>query len=269
MRLIIGVGLGLSLMVNVSAQADDFNRDAVRGETYCFPTQFAIETVGKLKGADADKKDVVAPPLTPRFRIFDGGVMPTRYFIKGEQEIDFTIAPSGATPDFMTKVERAEKDSEICITDPTRIGRPGDDEGLYFEMGLTPEFKNTSGIYKMEELKEGTDDGKSLYKKMIPAVARMFMPSTDHLSLRYEAEGTPFQAVAYKDGKALPSIKSEIYNEAYVFDLDDLEDMGADTLKISGGPYTLSPVPSIKTMKKYDIGEKKIYTQNENGDWVR
>ena len=264
--------LSASMFAYSSASADDFNRDAVRGEVYCFPTKSAVETVSKLQGADEDKKDVVASPLMPRFRVFDGGDLPQEYFIRGDDEkllTELTILPDGSTPDFIPKIKSANLDSEICIKDENRIGRPGDDEGLYFEMGLTPEFKNISGRYTIGELAEGCKDGKSLYKKMVPAAVRILMPSADHLSLRYEAADTQFQAVAYKDGEALPAIETEVYNDAYIFELDDLEDMGADTLVISGGAYSLSPVPSVKTMKRYGIGEKKIYTQNENGDWVR
>lgn len=264
--------ISTSMLACGFAFADDFDREGVRGEVYCFPTKSAVETVSKLQGANEDKKNVVAPPLTPRFRIFDGGKLPQEFFLRGDDEqmlTAFTISPDGSTPDFIPKVLSAERDSDICIKDVNRVGRPADDEGLYFEMGLTPEFKSPSGRHTIDELLEGCKDGKSLYKKMVPAAVRLLMPSADHLSLKYEAEGTPLQAVAYKGGEALPAIESEIYNDAYVFDLDDLEDMGADTLVISGGAYTLSPVPSVKTMKKFGIGEKKIYTQNEAGDWVR
>lgn len=263
--------ISASMLAYDSAFADDFNRDAVRGEVYCFPTKTAFETISKLQGADADRKDVVAPPITPRFRIFDGGELPQAYFIRDDDEqvlANIAIQPDGSTPDFVSKIQNADLKSEICIEDVNRIGRPGDDEGLYFEMGLTPEFKNISGRYTIEELAEGCKDGRSLYKKMVPAAVRLMMPSADHLSLKYEAPHTQFQAIAYKDGEALPAIETEIYNEAYVFDLNDLEDMEADTLVISGGAYSLSPVPSVKTMKKFGVGKKKIYMKNDDGKWV-
>ena len=264
--------MSLSMLACAAASADDYDRDGVRGEVYCFPTKDAVETVTKLQSAKEDRKDVVAPPLTPRFRIFDGGGLPQGFFLRGDDNqvlTDIPVQPDGTTPDFISKIFSAEQESDICIQDRTRVGRPGDDEGLYFEMGLTPIFKNISGSYTIDELAEGCKDGKSLYKKMVPAAVRILMPSADHLSLTYEDKNTPFQAVAYKDGQALPAIETKIYNEAYVFDLDELEDIGADTLVISGGDYSLSPVPSVKTMKKFGIGEKKIYTQNEAGDWVR
>lgn len=257
------------LLAAVSAQsaaADDFDRKAVRGEIYCFPAKFATELVEKLASADADKKDVVDSKLAPRFRIFDGGGLPQNYFIRpkeaeGETGTPLTILPDGRVPDFLTKVKTAPADSDLCIKDITRVGRPGNDEGLYFEMGLTPKFKNRSGNYTLEELKEGTKDGKDLLKRMLPAVARMFMPDTDHLSLRYDAIDTPPQITAFKGRQALPPIPTEFYNESHVFYLGELKDMGADRLVIAGGAYQLSPVPSVKTMRKYGIGEKNVTTK--------
>lgn len=267
MRLLFMGLLGASLLMAGTAFADDFDRDTLRGEVYCFPAKYATDLVEKLANADAAKKDVVDSQLAPRFRIFDGGDLPQRYFIRPEEpslsEIDMTIDPDGRVPDFLAKVQTAEAGSDLCIKDAARIGRAGDDEGLYFEMGLTPKFKNRSGNYAFEELKEGTKDGKSLYKKMIPAVARMFMPDTKHLSLRYDDISTPLKIAAFKGAEALPEIETEYYNESHVFDLDDLKDMGADRLEISGGPFQLSPVPSIKTMKKFGIGEKNVTTKTE------
>ncbi len=267
MRILFTAVMGASFLLSANAYADDFDRNSIRGEIYCFPTKFATELVEKLAAADADKKDVVDSKLAPRFRIFDGGALPQKYFIRpkdaqGETGTPLTILPDGGVPDFLPKVQSAEAGSDLCIKDVNRVGRPGNDEGLYFEMGLTPKFKNRSGSHTIDELKEGTKDGKSLYKKMIPKVARMFMPDTDHLSLRYDDIETPLQMTAYKGETALPPIETEFYNESHVFDLDDLKDMGADRLVISGGPYQLSPVASVKTMRKYGIGEKNVTTKD-------
>ncbi len=251
-----------------NAHADDFGRDAVRGEVYCMATKFAANLIEKLANADASKTDVVDIQLAPRFRIFDGGGLPERYFLRADRkdessaERDIVITADGRVPDFLQVVSAAPKGSALCISDKARIGRPGDDEGLYFEMGLSPKFKNVSGEYAVAELREGTKDGKSLYKKMLPSVVGLFMPRTNHLSLRYDSVETVVQITAYKDNIALPAITTEFYDEAYVFDLDDVRDMDADRLEIKGGAYQLSPVPSVKTMRKYGMGEKKVAQEN-------
>ncbi len=272
MKFFYSVILAMTVLSAQSAQAnefsDDYDSDSVRGEVYCIATKFAAELIEKLANADASKTDVVESQLAPRFKIFDGGELPERYFVRADKndktstERDMLITADGRVPEFLQLVSAAPKDSALCISDKARIGRPGDDEGLYFEMGLTPKFKNVSGVYTVAELREGTKDGKSLYKKMIPAIARLFMPDTDHLSLRYDSAKTAVQITAYKDGAALPAITTEFYDEAYVFDLDDIRDMDADRLEIKGGAYQLSPVPSVKTMRKYGMGKKKVGEKN-------
>ena len=271
MRFMLSAVVALSCGLSAPAFADDFDRNEIRGEIYCFPMKYAVDLIEKLANAEADKKDIVDSVLAPRFRIFDGGELPGSYFIRpkgaaGEMGTPLTIMPDGGVPDFLEKIKAADKDSDLCIKDRARAGRPGDDEGLYFEMGLMPKFINRGGSYSYAELKEGTKDGKFLYKKMIPAVARLFMPDTNHLSLRYDDLDAPVQITAFKGDEVLPAIDTIYYDDAYVFDLDDLKDMDADRLVIKGGAYELSPVPSVKTMKRFGIGEKNVDMSGEVGD---
>lgn len=259
--------LVLSASFGSPALADDFDRNKLREEVYCFPLKHATDLVEELSTADANQKDVVDTVLAPRFRIFDGGDLPQRFFIRGASETNFTVDAEGRVPDFLEKIGNAEDSAALCIQDINRIGRPGDDEGLYFEMGLTPKFKNRSGQYTLVELAEGASDGKVLYKKMIPKVARLFMPDTKHMSLRYEDITTPFQISAFKDDVRLDDdIAAEFYNESHVFSLKALKKIGADRIVIEGGPYQLSPVPSVKMMKKFGVGEKNVTTKVEDKD---
>lgn len=244
-------------LIAPAAQADEFDREGVRGETYCFPAKFAVKTLSELQELDADKKDIVDVTLDPQFLIYDGGKLPDRYFLKSANgETDFTVQADGQVPDFIPKVRKANADDEVCITDVARAGLDADDESLYFEMGLTPFFKNHSGEHSLAELKEGTEDGKDQYKKMIPSIARMFMPSTDHLHVKYDDKGQKPKIFAQVK-EALVPIKAEYYNEGYVFDLGTLEKMNAQALVVQGGAYKLAPVTSIKTMKKYGIGKPR------------
>jgi hypothetical protein len=55
------------------------------------------------------------------------------------------------------------------------------------------------------------------------------------------------------DGALVP-VETEAYNEGYVLHFDDLKDMNAQALVIQGGAYKLSPVPDVKTMKRFGIG---------------
>lgn len=235
-------------------QADDFNKDGLRGETYCYPAKHAAKTIRAISSIKAERKDIVAVNMKPQFLIYDNGSLPDRYYIVDQgQNLDFTVNANGQVPDFIEKVSQAGDDADLCIDDPARAGLSNDDESLYFEMGLTPFYKNRSGRHDMAELAEGTKDGKSQYKKMIPAAARIFMPDTRCLHIKYDKQDTPPQIMASVGGELLP-IETEYYNEGYVLHFDDLIKMDAEALIIQGGSYKLSPVPSVKTMKRFGIG---------------
>jgi hypothetical protein len=242
------------IMLAMPAQADEFNKDGIRGETYCFPAKHAAKTIKAMSSIKAERKDIVAVSMMPRFLIYDDGQLPNRYYmVDGDAAIDFTIQPDGLVPDFISKVKTASKQADLCINDPARAGIANDDERLYFEMGLTPFYKNTSGRHDIDELAEGTKDGKSQYKKMIPAAVRLFMPDTRCLHVKYDAADTTPQIFAEVDGALVP-VETEAYNEGYVLHFDDLKDMNAQALVIQGGAYRLSPVPDVKTMKRFGIG---------------
>jgi len=249
----------------MTAIADDFDREGKRGESYCFPAKYAIKTIEQLASIDADKKDIVEIIMQPKFKIYDGGALPEKYYLKpagrdvedGAKPVTpFTINADGSVPDFIEKVSRANNKDDICIDDKARAGLPEDDESLYFEMGLTPYFKNRSGTHTVQELLRGVKDGKSQYKKMIPAAIRMFMPDTDYLHVKYELPSTPPQITAYR-GNVGSNVQSEFYNEGYVFALKDIRRLKAERVEITGGTYKLAPVPNIKTMKKFGIGRPR------------
>lgn len=247
----------LPLLGALSAEASDFKRPDMRGETYCYPAKYAAKTIAAMESLKPTQKDVVAASLKPQFLIYDDGPLPERYYIKDKRSItDFTLQPDGRVPDFIPKVKAASQQADLCIHDPVRAAKASDDESLYFEMGLTPFYKNTSGRHGIAELAEGMKDGKSQYKKMIPAAARIFMPDTRCLHVKYDTGSTAPQIFADVRGEFIP-LETEYYNEGYVLHFDDLKKMGAEALIIQGGTYKLSPVPSVKTMKRYGIGRPR------------
>jgi len=203
-------------------------------------------------------RDVVDVKINPKFIIKDGGVWPERFFLRMDsQEIDIPVEkPSGLTPSFI-KQAFAYPESDVCVADQSRAQKAEYDEGLYFEMGLSPLFHNRSGRHDMAELQEGTKDGKSFYKKMIPAPARMFMPDTDYLAVKYDdlrRQGA--QIFALVDEAEVP-VRAELYKEMHVIAYDALEDMKASALIIKGGEYSLQPTVSVKTMKRFGWGQKE------------
>lgn len=242
--LIVFVGVG-------TAQAEQ----KLRGEVFCFPAKDVPKLVNKLGEIEDSRRDVVDVALTPKFLIKDGGSWPERFFIKtAETEIDIPIEkPSGATPTFLS-VAMQNADGDICVTDKARALRPEDDEGLYFEMGLSPLFHNRSGLHEMAELKEGTKDGKKFYKKMIPPAVSMFMPDTKCLAVRYDDFRLTSQIYARVGEQEIP-VPTERLKDMHVVTMESLEDMGATALVIKGGAYQLQPTVSAKMMKRFGWGE--------------
>jgi len=161
--------------------------DGKRGEIYCFPAKDVPKLVARIDKVDAKRRDVVDVKLDPKFLIKDGGVWPDAFYLAREGEIVTQMPVSredGRVPNFLEAVEAAP-DTDICVVDPTRADKPEDDEGLYFEMGLSPLFQIATGEHDMSVLKKGARDAKSFYKKMIPAAFRMFMPDTNYLAVKY------------------------------------------------------------------------------------
>lgn len=145
------------------------------------------------------------------------------------------------------------------MDDPTRADRPADDEGLYFEMGLSPLFHNETGQYTLAELKEGAKDGKKFYRKMLPAAAALFMPDTDHFAVRMEElDAKPIVAALTATGEI--TLTMEAVKDMWVISLDEIENLEATGLIVRGGKYALQPVPSAKTLRRFGWGD----ATNEN-----
>jgi len=232
--------------------------DKLRGDVFCFPAKDVPRLVDNLKEIKQDRRDIVDVDINPKFLIKDGGDWPERFFLRTESaEIEVPVEkPSGLTPTFINEVY-AHPESDVCVADAARAARPEYDEGLYFEMGLSPLFHNVSGVHEMAELKEGTKDAKKFYKKMIPAAVRMFMPDTDYLAVNYnDLRVSGAEIFARVRGEDVP-LQAELYKEKHVVSYEDLKEMGASALIVRGGAYTLQPTVSVKTMKRFGWGQEE------------
>ena len=147
---IILAGL-LSFSVIGTAHAES----KLRGEVFCLPAKDVPKLVKKLNEVEAKHRDIVDVSLEPKFLIKDGGGWPERFFIRTDtSELDVPVEkPSGNTPTFL-KTAMDNSDGDVCVADKARANRPENDEGLYFEMGLSPLFHNRSGRHDMAELKD-------------------------------------------------------------------------------------------------------------------
>jgi len=253
---IIALGAFMS-SIAAQAQSADSAEDGkeLRGEIFCFPAKKVPKLVKNLGKIDDSRRDIVDVGLMPRFLVKDGGDWPERFFIRTEaQEFDIPVeTPSGETPKFLETVTQ-NPDGDVCVQDKARAERPKNDEGLYFEMGLSPLFHNKSGAHDMAELEEGTKDGKKFYKKMIPSPLRMIMPDTKHLAIRYDDFRDNAQIFARVAGQEI-KLEAEQFKDMHVISLDSLVDMTADALIIKGGDYQLQPTVSAELMKRFGWGE--------------
>jgi len=240
-----------SVIASPAVAAED-----LRGETFCFPAKDVPKLIKKLNEIEEKRRNVVDVRLEPRFIIKDGGVWPDRFYLAKDGEI-VTEMPfsreTGAVPNFI-EAATARPDTDICVDDPTRAERPADDEGLYFEMGLSPLFHNETGQYTLAELKEGAKDGKKFYKKMLPGAAALFMPDTDHFAVRMEAQDTKPTVAALTSSGETP-LTLEVVKDMWVVSLDEIKNLEATGMVVRGGDYALQPVPSAKTLRRFGWGD--------------
>ncbi len=258
------------LMSGQASFADAATGKAVktRGEVYCYPAKGVPKMVSRLESIEDKRRNIVNVNIDPKFLIKDGGVWPEAFYLAQDGEVITDLPVSredGRVPNFIEAINAAPE-SEICVLDPTRADRPEDDEGLYFEMGLSPFFQTTTGEHNIAEIKEGSRDAKSFYKKMIPAGLRMFMPDTNYLAVKYQdpkylkPEATP-KIFARVDDKDI-ALEFERHREMFIVSGQDLHKLGASALIIRGGDYDLMPVPSPSVMRRFGWG-KDANVENE------
>ncbi len=226
----------------------------LRGETFCYPAKDVPKIVKELAQVKAKRRNIVDVRLEPRFIIKDGGVWPEKFYLAKDGEVVTDLPFSretGLVPDFISAAS-TRPDTDICIDDPTRADRPEDDEGLYFEMGLAPLFKTTTGEHSVAELEEAATDAKKFYKKMLPDVVSIFMPDTDYFAIKMvdpKAVPTVFASLAASETQ----LSLEAVDDMWVVSLDDILEAEAEGLSVRGGAYDLQPVPSPKTLRKFVV----------------
>jgi len=248
---ILGIALA-GLLISMPALAEDKEDTApkLRELVNCFPAKDIMKFVSKFQNIDAEKRDTVDMIFSAKFKANDGGVLPERIFIRDNGvEQNFKLAPDGEVPDFKN-IGTASEAAELCSEDPSREGTP-QGEGLNFSISSDVHFLTNTGYHDMASLEDGLKDGKSHYKKMVPGPMRMLVPSLKYVMIEYETEDTPPQYSAMKGDTPVEGLDHVTFCELPIIKVKDLEDLGADGLKVMGGAYKLSPVPGVKTLAKF------------------
>lgn len=224
---------------------------ALRELVTCSPSKNITKLIAKVQGMDAEKRDVVDSIFEAKFTVHDGGSLPKRIFLRdyGVEEA-FTLNPDGTIVDFQ-KIGSASETAEMCTEDPTRIGTPRGGDGLKFSLNSDVVFLENPGYHDLTSLNEGLTDGKSHYKKMVPAPMRMIVPKMTYVMIDYDNDDTDIQFAAMSGQTPMPGLSHELFCDNAMIKIEDIEEMGGDGLKIMGGAYNLMPVPKPKTLAKF------------------
>ena len=217
----------------------------------CFPAKGIITFLSKFDNLDAKQTDTISMIAEARIIYKDGGGAPDRFFMRGgTNETDFAIGPDGQITDF-EKVKSGSRDAELCIEDKARAGRPKSESGINFSMSPDIQFRENTGFHDMAVLRDGLKDGKAHYKKMAPGPMRLLIPTFSHVMINYETDNKAPQFSAVGAGKDLTGLASDSFCDNPIIRVDDIEALGGDGLRVSGGPYTLLPVPNKKMLEKF------------------
>ena len=264
MKYLGGVFMGVLLSAPVLAQDKEESSPPLREQVNCFPAKGITEFVSKFQNIDADKRDTVDMLFAAKFKVNDGGAFPSRIFIRDEDvETDFTIDSEGNVPDFMNIGSASEK-AQLCSEDPSRVGTPRGGDDMNFSIENDVHFLVNSGYHDLATLQDGIKDGKTHYKKMVPAAMRMLVPSLKYVMIEYEAKDTSPQFTAMKGQEPVEGLEHETFCELVMIKVKDLEKLGADGLKIMGGAYNLTPVPGRKTLERFTECSKDEKSEGDN-----
>ncbi len=226
----------------------------------CMPAKKIIKLTRKFNKLKPEKRDTVG--VVPEMKLTTTGEseLPERvYFRTGAVEEAFAMDADGWVTDF-ARIATMDKEGDLCMQDEHFAGKKDEDAGINLSIDFDVLFKNTSGTHTLAELLDGAKDGKSHYKKMYPGPLALMVPKMTHVGVVYLVEDaalaslTP-QIFATKDGQKITGLAVENFGGMFVVGIEDLQNMGADGLKIEGNKYELLPIPSIQKMKDLGFAE--------------
>ena len=240
----------LSLSITSHALAKDSD-PKIRQAENCFDAGWVSDKLRKLATLKADKTDTVGVSPSAQFILDDNTQhYPERSWMKDQGKLtELPIAPDGRLIGF-EKMSVASDDVELCHSDPKRAGLPFDADGIRLNINTEIRFHNQSGTHSLSEINDGLKDGRSHYKKIAGALA-IVVPKMSHIMIEYEDETKALDFTPMKDGVALTQTVPTVYCVSPMIKVKDLEDIGADSLIISGGDYTLLPALGVAGMKRF------------------
>lgn len=230
-------------------------------EEVCIPIEKLLKIQRKSEKIKASKRDTLELETSAQFQKRDDkGPFPKLYSKADGIIAPFTVLPNGEVVDFNNRLNALSKDGTVCAEVAVIDGKKSK---IGFNIGADIQFKNQTGPYTLADLQDGVADGKTWYKVMFPGPLSVMVPKMTHLMVDYDgavlsADGIQFS----KSGTAIPNPLIEEFGGTYVIALKAIEASGADLMTVSGGPFTLTPVPSIEKMKSLGFGK----SENDGGE---
>ncbi len=226
----------------------------------CFPFKGIGKYYKKMTSLKPARMNTLEAVMSAKFiRADETAPLPEFWARVDGSDTPFKISADGTVTDFHSVAGSLPKAAELC---GKVITPAGEKPKVGLEMDSDIRFKNLTGPYSLGELQDGVADGKSFYKKMMPAPMALLVPKMTHVMVIYDDENTVADLRFTQAGVAVSSPPIEKFSKAYVINLEDIEASGADTMVVGGGPFMLSPVPSVKKMKSLGFGDD----EDESGD---
>jgi hypothetical protein len=250
----------LFVALAVSSQATASEDDDKLAGIKCFPAKQIVKIVNKFAEMKPEHTDTVKSEPEMNLEVLDDGVLPEKvYYRLDGDETEFQLAENGAVTDF-GKIGGLSKKGEMCIQDKTRVDAEEGEDRFSLGVKFDVRFQNKTGPYLIAELKDGLDDGKRHYKKLVPGPVKLLMPSMTHVGVTFlddeDAPNPLNKVVARKGDQILDGLMVEDFAGMSMVEVAHLEDLGADTLVIEGSPFNMMPLASVEKLKKFGFADE-------------
>lgn len=242
----------LTLLASSVAYADDDVSQA--SGIKCKPAKDLIKVITKMSSMKSSQTDTVAAFPNMRISAAEGYELPKRLFVRaGSTETDLPIDKNGRVSG-LEVLKGLDKSSDFCVQDKTLTGATEGEKTMSMSMDFDISYKNKSGRHEIAELRDGLKDGRAHIKKLVPAPVRLMIPKFDHVLIEYldengETIDVAPQIAAYKGDEKVDGLTLERLENMHFVKIDQLQEIGADSLRIEGGTYKMDPSPSLEKIK--------------------
>ncbi len=254
---LIGAALILSLAPLVSAE----EAAAPGAAEKCFSADTLVKHVKKMSSLKPKRMDTLHSVMDAGWVRRHGDDPYPKVWTRADGvDTPLSVDDKGIIPDFSARLSSLSKGAELCAPE----SQDQDNPNFEMSIGTAILFQNETGPFSIAELQDGVGDGKSFYKKMMPGPMALLVPKMTHVSVQYEDKMLPLNVRFTQAGAAVDAPPYEMSGSVFVFSLEDIEASGADMMHVDGGPFRLTPTPSIEKMKSLGIISDDDDDESEN-----